>query len=240
MKIRDKTLFVRHLLQRWQFHLLWNLIQQRTGRPGSTFDLPKRCPPMHLFTEIIEGANLAEQYELGFMQCRDTADQIFDPLERIFLPLTNNLFRSGLPQREDVTKADAETRNVLAILNSAFDRAVPFRLERVDGFHTQTVELCIMYQHCRTVKAHRLIVEQRRSERREIMKFQIRAGIGDQCETRRMGFREPVAREGSNLRDDLFLGFRTESVHGHAAPQLCINFPTMGPGRMMATCTTRS
>src|SRR5260370_32162114 len=224
MKIRDKTLFVRHLLQRWQFHLLWNLIQQRTGRPGSTFDLPKRCPPMHLFSERIEGANLAERYQLRFMQFRDTADQIFDPLERIFLPLTNNLFRSRLPQTADVTQADTETRNVLAILNSAFDRAVPFRLERVDGFHTQTVELCIMYQHCRTVKAHRLIIEQRRSERREIMKFQIRAGIGAQSETPRMGFRDPEAPEASHLRADLSLGFRTDTVHAHAPPPLSFHF----------------
>ncbi len=81
-----------------------------------------------------------------------------------------------------------------------------------------------MHEHCRTVKTHRLIIEQCRSKRREIMKFQICAGIGDQCEARRMGFREPVAREGCNLRDDLFLCFGTEAVLCHAAPQLRFNF----------------
>src|ERR1700687_2152599 len=56
------------------------------------------------------------------------------------------------------------------------------------------------------------------------MEFQVRAGIGDQSETRRVRLWKPVAREGSNLRDDLFLCFRGEAVLSHSAPQLSFDF----------------
>ena len=77
-----------------------------------------------------------------------------------------------------------------------------------------------MHKHCRAIKTHWLIVEQCRRERSQIVEFQIRAGIGDQSETRRVRLWKPVAREGSNLRDDLFLCFRGEAVLSHSAPQL--------------------
>src|SRR6266851_2126496 len=134
MKIRNKTLFVRHLTQWRQFHLLWNRIQQRAGKPGRAFHLPQSSSSMHSPSKRVQRTNFAERYQLRFLQFRDTADQIINPLERAFLPLRHDLVGGRLPQTANVTQPDAETRNLLAFLVSgALDRAVPLRLERVDG-----------------------------------------------------------------------------------------------------------
>src|SRR6267154_659587 len=166
MKIRNKTLFVRHLTQWRQFHLLWNRIQQRAGKPGRAFHLPQSSSSMHSASKIVQRTNFAERYQFRFLQFRDTADEIVDSLEWRFLSLTYNCLRSRLPQTTNVTQPDAQTRNLFAFfISGALDRAVPFRVEHVDGFHAQAVQLRIVHQHCRTVKSHWLIVEQwRRSK----------------------------------------------------------------------------
>src|SRR5258708_6284033 len=151
---------------------------------------------MHFPTKRVQRTNFAERYQLRFLQFRDMADQIINPLERTLLPLRDNLVYRRLPQPPDVTEPDAQTRNILVPLNRVLDGAVPFRIEGVDRFHSEAMQLRIVHQDCRAVKAHRLIVEQRRRKRREIMTFQVRAGIGDQCEARRMGFRKPVTCKG--------------------------------------------
>src|SRR6266576_455036 len=46
VKIRNKTLFVRHLTQWRQFHLLRNRVQQRASRPGRAFHLPQSSSSM--------------------------------------------------------------------------------------------------------------------------------------------------------------------------------------------------
>ena len=44
-KVRNKTLFVRHLTQWRQFHLLGNRVQQRADKPGRAFHLPQSSSP---------------------------------------------------------------------------------------------------------------------------------------------------------------------------------------------------
>src|SRR6267143_3036856 len=91
-KIRNKTLFVRHLTQWRQFHLLWNRIQQRASKPGSAFHLPQSSSSMHSPSKRVQRTNFAERYQLRFLQFRDTADQIVDSLDWIFLSLTHKFF----------------------------------------------------------------------------------------------------------------------------------------------------
>src|SRR5258708_35544543 len=113
VKIRNKTLFVRHLAQWRQFHLLRNRIQQRAGKPGRAFDLPQSSSSMHSPPKRVQRTNFAERYQLRFLQFRDTADQIINPLERAFLPLRDNLVRRRLPQAPDVTEPDPQTPTIL-------------------------------------------------------------------------------------------------------------------------------
>src|SRR5438132_4940974 len=141
VKIRNKTLFVRHLTQWRQFHLLWNRVQQRASRPGRAFHLPQSSSSMHSASKRVQRTNLAERYQLRFLQFRDTADQVINPLERALLPLRDNVVRCRLPQSPDVTEPDAQTRNILVPFNRFLDGAVPFRIERVDRFHSEAMQL---------------------------------------------------------------------------------------------------
>src|SRR5262249_27884597 len=112
VKIRNKTLFVRHLTQWRQFHLLRNRIQQRASRPGGSFHLPQSRSSMHSPPKRVQRPYFTECYEFRFLQFRDMADQIIDAFERALLPLRDNLVRRRLPQRPDVTEPDAQTWNI--------------------------------------------------------------------------------------------------------------------------------
>src|SRR5437667_1274727 len=174
VKIRNKTLFVRHLTQWRQFHLLWNRVQQRASKPGKPGRLPQSSSSMHSPSKRVQRTNLAERYQLRFVQFRATAHQIINPLERTFLPLRDNLVGRRLPQAADVTEPDAQTRNILVTLNRVLDGAVPFRIEGVDRLHSQAMQLRIVHKHCRAIKTNWLIVEPCRRERSTIMEFQVR------------------------------------------------------------------
>src|SRR6266851_4415413 len=141
VKIRNKTLFVRHLAQWRQFHLLRNRIQQRAGKPGRAFNLPQSSSSMHSPSKRVQRTNFAECYQFRFLQFRHTTDQIIDPLERVLLPLRDNLVRGCLPQTADVTEPVAQTRNILVTFNRVLDGAAPFRIEGVDRFHSEAMQL---------------------------------------------------------------------------------------------------
>src|SRR6266576_441448 len=126
VKIRNKALFVRHLTQGRQFHLLRNRIQQRAGKPSCAFYLPQSSSSIHSPSKRVQRTNFAERYQLRFLQFRDTADQIINPLERALLPLRDNLVGGRLPQTTDITEPDAQTWNILVPINRALDGAVPF------------------------------------------------------------------------------------------------------------------
>src|SRR5437879_7949589 len=125
VKIRNKTLFVRHLTQWRQFHLLWNRVQQRASRPGRAFHLPQSSSAMRSLSKRVQRTNLAERHQLRFLQLRDTADQIINSLERTLLRRRHDLVGGRLPQAANVTEPDAQTRNILVLFNRVLDGAVP-------------------------------------------------------------------------------------------------------------------
>src|SRR5215471_18785554 len=125
VKIRNKALFVRHLTQWRQFHLLRNRIQQRARKPRRPFHLPQSSSSVHSCSKRVQRTYFAERYELCFLYFRDTANQIINPLERALLPLQDKLVRRRLPQPSDVTEPDSQTRNILALLDRVLDGAVP-------------------------------------------------------------------------------------------------------------------
>ena len=72
----------------------------------------------------------------------------------------------------------------------------------------------------RLIETHRLIVEGRRSERREVMTFQIRAGVSEQSKTGGVRFRKTIERKRRDLFDNLILCPANNSLLRHTAPQL--------------------
>ena len=107
---------------------------------------------MHSPSKRVQRTNLAERYQLRFLQFRDTPDQIVNPLEQALLPLRDNLVRRRLPQPPDVTEPDAQTRNILVPFNRVLDGAVPFRIEGVDRSHSEAMQLRIVHRRCRAIK----------------------------------------------------------------------------------------
>src|SRR5207253_3966822 len=112
----------------------------------------------HSPSKRVQRTNFAERYQLCFLQFRDTTDQIINPLERVLLPLKDNLLHSRLPQPPDVTEPDAQTRNILVPFNRVLDGAIPFRIERVDRFHSQALNLRTVNKHRRAKKTNCLMV----------------------------------------------------------------------------------
>src|SRR5207253_779704 len=114
----------------------------------------------------------------------------------------------------DVTEPDAQTRNILVPFNRVLDQ-----------FHSEWSALMGFTRRlCNCASCTALLSRKNPSAVKEGSKNPISAGIRDQGETRRVRFRKTVAREGSNLRDDLFLSSGTEAVFGHATPQLGFDF----------------
>ncbi len=93
VKIRNKTLFVRHLTQRRQFHLFRDRIQQRAGKPGRACHLPQSSSSMHSASKRVQRTNFAGRYQLRFLLLRDTADQTINPLERALRLASNSMSR---------------------------------------------------------------------------------------------------------------------------------------------------
>ena len=62
-------------------------------------------------------------------------------------------------------------------------RAQPVRAGDIDRLHFQAMALCVFNKRERLIKTHRLIVQHRSGERRQVMTFQIGAGISEQRET---------------------------------------------------------
>src|SRR5580658_10778559 len=70
------------------------------------------------------------------------------------------------------------------------------------------------------IKTHWLIIQERRRKRRQVMAFQVSAGIGDQGKTCGMRFGKSIKSKRSNRPDDLLLCFAEDSVTLHASAQL--------------------
>ena len=84
-----------------------------------------------------------------------------------------------------------------------FDRAVPVGHLHVDRMKADAAALRVLHERRRVVEPHRLVVEERRVERRRIVHLQIRARVGEQREARRVRLGKAVERERRDRRDDL-------------------------------------
>ena len=76
--------------------------------------------------------------------------------------------------------------------NDWLQRAFPLRFRHIHRQDFQPMPLRVFYDGCRTVKTHRLIVQQGCSEGGKIMLLQVRAGIGDQGKARCVRFGKSV------------------------------------------------
>src|SRR5690242_10334291 len=83
--------------------------------------------------------------------------------------------------------------------------------------------LCVFYQCRRMIKTHWLIVEQRASKRRQVIRAQIGARVGEQGEARRMRLREPEHGEGCDRFYDLVLRLPGNVIVFHSGSQLAFD-----------------
>ena len=93
--------------------------------------------------------------------------------------------------------------------------------------------LRVFHQGCGRIKSHGLIVQHRRGKRRQVMAFQIRAGIREQRKTGGMRFRKSVQRKRSDRLHNAILRLVMNSILRHAHPQFSLHFfhPFLGPLR---------
>ena len=70
------------------------------------------------------------------------------------------------------------------------------------------------------IEPHRLVVEERRVERRRVMHLEIRARVGEQREARGVRLGKSVQRERRDRRDDLLGRVAGDPLPRHAVAQL--------------------
>ena len=80
--------------------------------------------------------------------------------------------------------------------------------------------LRVLDERRRVIEPHRLVVEERRVERRRVMDFEIRARIRQQREAGGVRLGKSVQRERRDRRDDLLRGVAGDALPRHAVAQL--------------------
>src|SRR6185437_10721254 len=73
-----------------------------------------------------------------------------------------------------------------------FDGTEPIRRSNIDWLEMLAMLLRVFHKRGRRIETHRLVVKNRRRERRQIMALQIRARISEQSETRGVRFGKTV------------------------------------------------
>ena len=99
------------------------------------------------------------------------------------------------------------------------------------------MSLCVLNDREGLVEPHRLVVQGRCGERRQIMTFNIRTGVGNQSKTSGVRFGKAVQRKRSNRLHYLILGFTCNAFMIHAAPQFYFDFLHARFGSFEAKCT---
>src|SRR5580704_17651041 len=100
----------------------------------------------------------------------------------------------------------------------------------------------------RVIEPHRLIVEQSRRKRRQIMTLEISAGIGDQGTTGGVRLGKPIERKRGDGKNNLLLGCRRDAIALHTFPQLYLDvahalfaaFKTKSPAQFFRLPTTEA
>ena len=111
------------------------------------------------------------------------------------------------------------TPNILA-----FNRAFPIRSRHIDRQHLQSMPLRILDNRERLIKTHRLVVERGCGKRRQVMTFEIGAGVSNQRKAGGVWFGKAVERERSDWLYDLVLCLRADAIACHALSQLYFDF----------------
>ena len=101
-----------------------------------------------------------------------------------------------------------------------FDRAVPVRHLHVDRVKADAAALRVLDERRRVVEPHRLVVEERRVERRRVVHLEIRARVREQREAGGVRLGKPVQRERRDRRDDLLGRVAGDALPRHALAQL--------------------
>ena len=84
----------------------------------------------------------------------------------------------------------------------------------IDWLHLQSMALGILNKDTGGIKAHRLCIQKPGRERRQIMTFQIAAGVGNQTKTVSMRFGKGIAKKALDAMDNFVLRFRINFVLG--------------------------
>ena len=84
--------------------------------------------------------------------------------------------------------------------------------------------LRVLDQRKRLIKTHRLIIQERGSESRQVMTFKISAGVSNQSKAGGVRFRKAVERKRGDRLHNLVLRFTRNALERHAAPQLHLDF----------------
>ena len=104
----------------------------------------------------------------------------------------HNFLGRFFAQSAHITQSHPQNRLARA---ARLQGAQPIGAQNIDRPDLQPVPLGIFHQRGRGIKSHRLIVEQRRGEGRQVMALQISAGISQQRKAGGMRFGKSVERE---------------------------------------------
>src|SRR5262249_38315458 len=148
-----------------------------------------------------------------FAQLRHTVVQIVDSQKLTRGSLAHNRLARLLAQTFDVsqTKPDHECRVLLFL-----DRAQPVRTRDIDRQDFEPMSLRVFDERERLIKTHRLVIENRGRERRQVITLQIRTRISNQREAGRMRLRKTVKRKRTDREDNLILFLSSDPVSAQA------------------------
>ena len=128
-----------------------------------------------------------------------------------------------LAQAVHIHEADADRAVVL-------DAAEPVGLLHVDRMEPHATPLRVLDERGGVIEPHRLVVEQRRVERRWVMHLEKRARVREQRKAGGMGLGKSVERKRRDRLDDAFGGLAGDAVARHAVAELHLDLlhPLLG------------
>ena len=157
------------------------------------FGLPDRVAAMFHPLELVQGTDAGQLGEVAAVELRDAGGEILNVTEgAVSISDADEDFGRALLEATDVHEAEAEGKRAVGLV---FDGALPTGDLNVDGLDAQMVALRIFDQHGGHVKAHRLVVEHGAGEGGEIVNFEVRGGVRDECEAGSVRLGKAVERE---------------------------------------------
>src|ERR1700694_654039 len=106
-------------------------------------------------------------------------------------PCSNNCFGCCFSQTAHIPEADPQNELFLV----PFKCAIPVGTEDINGLYPQSVLLCVFNKDARGIEPHRLRIQESSSECRQVVTFQVGAGIGDKRKAARMRLRKGITQK---------------------------------------------